>query len=84
MHLDHRIPKAAGGTDDPANLQWVHRGCHSAKTNRHDGGFGNRTATEGGFGGYGVRTLGHGGENRAGGLARNLGPNGVSRKEGVE
>ncbi len=42
MHLDHRIPRAAGGTDDPSNLQWVHRRCHSIKTAGQDGGFGNR------------------------------------------
>lgn len=47
MHLDHRVPRAAGGTDDPANLQWVHPRCHSTKTDAHDGGFGNRKAPRG-------------------------------------
>jgi 5-methylcytosine-specific restriction endonuclease McrA len=40
MHLDHKVAKAKGGTDDPSNLQWLHPKCHNAKTIRHDGGFG--------------------------------------------
>lgn len=32
--VDHRIPKAEGGTDDLANLQTLCRPCHTAKTDR--------------------------------------------------
>lgn len=39
--VDHRIPKARGGTDTRDNLQALCNSCHSAKTNREDGGFGN-------------------------------------------
>ena len=38
---DHVITKAAGGTDDPSNLQSLCWSCHSAKTAKEDGGFGN-------------------------------------------
>lgn len=30
--VDHRIPKAQGGTDDEANLQGLCGGCHNQKT----------------------------------------------------
>jgi 5-methylcytosine-specific restriction protein A len=40
MHLDHVIPLAQGGTNDPDNLQWLCAGCHSRKTVEQDGGFG--------------------------------------------
>jgi 5-methylcytosine-specific restriction protein A len=40
-HLDHIVPRAQGGSDDPSNLQWLGAKCHSAKTTRQDGGFGN-------------------------------------------
>lgn len=40
-HLDHIKPKASGGTDDPSNLQPLCATCHSRKTDREDGGFGN-------------------------------------------
>ena len=30
--VDHRINKAAGGTDDPDNLQSLCKPCHEAKT----------------------------------------------------
>lgn len=30
--VDHITPKAAGGTDDEANLRGLCRGCHAAKT----------------------------------------------------
>ena len=33
-HVDHIIPKAHGGTDDPANLQAINRDCHRRKTAR--------------------------------------------------
>jgi 5-methylcytosine-specific restriction protein A len=32
--VDHRIPKAQGGTDSPSNLQAICRPCHLAKTAR--------------------------------------------------
>lgn len=31
-HVDHKINKAQGGTDDEANLQAICRTCHRAKT----------------------------------------------------
>lgn len=31
-HVDHRIPRARGGTDDDANLQCICRAAHRAKT----------------------------------------------------
>lgn len=41
FHLDHRLARAKGGTDDPSNLEWRCWRCHSAKTAQVDGGFGN-------------------------------------------
>lgn len=35
-HVDHKTPKAAGGTDDDANLQCICAECHKAKTARED------------------------------------------------
>ncbi len=32
--VDHVIPKARGGTDDPENLSAINRDCHKAKTAR--------------------------------------------------
>lgn len=32
--VDHRIPLAAGGTDDASNLQWLCVECHRQKTER--------------------------------------------------
>ncbi|MER6064840.1 HNH endonuclease [Streptomyces sp. NPDC001792] len=31
LTADHIVPKAAGGTDDPANIQVLCRGCNSRK-----------------------------------------------------
>ncbi len=31
--VDHIVPKARGGTDDPSNLQAICEDCHKAKTN---------------------------------------------------
>lgn len=31
-HVDHVIPKAQGGTDDPSNLQAINKDCHERKT----------------------------------------------------
>lgn len=33
-HVDHRIPKAQGGSDDPSNLQSMNVACHMRKTAR--------------------------------------------------
>jgi len=32
--VDHIIPKAQGGTDDPGNLRAINRDCHRAKTQK--------------------------------------------------
>lgn len=37
--VDHKLPKAMGGTDDEENLQVLCNPCHSAKTARESGGF---------------------------------------------
>jgi len=42
MEVDHIMPLEAGGTNDWDNLQALCKRCHSQKTNRFDGGFGNR------------------------------------------
>lgn len=34
QQVDHRIPKAAGGSDEDANLQAICTACHNAKTAR--------------------------------------------------
>lgn len=39
--LDHKVPRSAGGSDDPTNLWWLCVSCNQAKLNTHDGGFGN-------------------------------------------
>lgn len=39
--LDHIVPRAEGGTDDPDNLQPLCKACHSRKTAAEDKGFGN-------------------------------------------
>ena len=41
-HVDHIVPLSYGGTNDSSNLQSLCRSCHSKKTAKHDGGFGNR------------------------------------------
>ncbi len=33
-HVDHVVPKAAGGTDDPANLRAICKRCHDSKSGR--------------------------------------------------
>ena len=33
-HVDHKVPKAQGGTDDPSNLQSMNVKCHMRKTAR--------------------------------------------------
>lgn len=35
--VDHRIPKAQGGTDDLSNLCAINTACHQAKTDRENG-----------------------------------------------
>lgn len=34
QQVDHIVPKAQGGTDDPANCQAICKTCHKAKTAR--------------------------------------------------
>ena len=47
--VDHIVPRRAGGSDKRSNLQPLCGTCHSAKTAREDGGFGNaRTTGQGG------------------------------------
>lgn len=43
-HLDHKVARNAGGTDDVGNLHWLCHGCHSRKTAKTDGGFGHRVS----------------------------------------
>jgi len=38
--VDHIIPREAGGTDDPDNLQGACKPCHSRKTAQEDGRWG--------------------------------------------
>ena len=40
FHLDHKLARNAGGTDDASNLHWLCHPCHSRKTVNQDGGFG--------------------------------------------
>lgn len=40
FHLDHIVPLAEGGTNDPSNLQWLSPSAHAQKTAQQDGGFG--------------------------------------------
>lgn len=40
-HTDHIIPRSQGGSDKWDNLQSLCHSCHSSKTVREDGGFGN-------------------------------------------
>ena len=43
-HVDHIVARSKGGADlDPNGLVSLCRSCHSAKTARMDGGFGNST-----------------------------------------
>lgn len=37
-HVDHKTPKAKGGTDHPDNLQALCQECHGAKTIAENGG----------------------------------------------
>lgn len=39
--VDHIVPRRRGGTDAPGNLETMCRPCHSRKTAKEDGGFGN-------------------------------------------
>ena len=36
--VDHKVPKANGGTDDPANLRAICTDCHKAKSIEDAGG----------------------------------------------
>ena len=40
--VDHKVPLRAGGTNDWANLRSLCTSCHSRKTAKYDGGFGNQ------------------------------------------
>jgi 5-methylcytosine-specific restriction protein A len=46
FHLDHKLPRSAGGTDDVCNLHWLCHSCHSRKTAKNDGGFGHQRQNE--------------------------------------
>ena len=41
--VDHIIPRRAGGSDEPSNLQGMCHRHHSAKTSKQDGGWGRGT-----------------------------------------
>lgn len=41
--VDHIVPRRRGGTDDASNLQALCYRCHSTKTAKYEGGFGNMT-----------------------------------------
>jgi 5-methylcytosine-specific restriction protein A len=41
-HVDHIVSLADGGTDELNNLKTRCCGCHSKKTIKEDGGFGNK------------------------------------------
>ena len=41
--VDHRIPKARGGTDDPSNLCAINKDCHKRKTDAENGRRSKRT-----------------------------------------
>lgn len=51
--VDHIINKAAGGSDDPSNLQAICDACHAEKTSRE--GNGGRSVVEFGLDGWPVR-----------------------------
>ncbi|WP_394341293.1 HNH endonuclease [Natrarchaeobius chitinivorans] len=31
LHVDHQVPRSAGGSDEPENLRTLCRGCHEAR-----------------------------------------------------
>jgi 5-methylcytosine-specific restriction protein A len=41
-HVDHIVARKNGGTDEWSNLRNLCRSCHSYKTAKFDGGFGNQ------------------------------------------
>ena len=45
-HVDHIVPRRRGGMDDESNLQGLCASCHSRKTCRQDGGFGNQVVCQ--------------------------------------
>ena len=46
-HVDHKKPRAAGGSDDESNLEPFCAHCHNKKTAMQDGGFGNSKVSRG-------------------------------------
>ncbi len=44
-HVDHIMPRDLDGSSDSSNFQPLCASCHSRKTAREDGGFGNRRVT---------------------------------------
>ncbi len=47
MHVDHIERLVDGGADEESNYQGLCKHCHSKKTAKFDGGFGNRKSSEG-------------------------------------
>lgn len=51
--VDHVKPRRAGGDDSFSNMQLLCHPCHSRKTARRDGAFGNRRAADASYGPHG-------------------------------
>ena len=54
-HVDHIIDKVDGGTDDLSNLRSLCHSCHSKRTVKESGGFGNPKHRPAGIGGGAIR-----------------------------
>jgi 5-methylcytosine-specific restriction protein A len=61
--VDHIVPLEQGGTNERSNLQGLCHSCHSRKTVRDDGGFGNHKTEE--IAGRGGKILGESGGETA-------------------
>lgn len=46
--VDHILPREQGGSDRDENLEALCHSCHSRKTAKRDGGFGNKKSSNGG------------------------------------